>query len=152
MIPEKILSDVVYVWAMSEFEISPQATNLLDHMIHEGKLMYFSQAMMPDEPDTLIAGYSNEQLKWCRANEGAMWTYLVENKMLYSSKQMDIVRFINDGPRTSSFSEESPGRVGAWLGWQIVRKYMKKNPEVTLPQLIYETDYQSILNRSAYQP
>lgn len=152
MIPEKIPSDVMYAWGMSEFEIGPQAVNLLDHMIHEGKLMYFVKATMPAENDTLITGFTHAQLKWCKANEAAMWTFLVENRMLYSSKQMDIVRYINDAPRTASFSEESPGRTGVWLGWQIVQKYMKRNPEIALPELMKNTDYQEILNESAYLP
>jgi hypothetical protein len=40
-----------------------------------------------------------------------MWNYLVENKILYSNKRMDILRYINDGPYTSGFPIESPARL-----------------------------------------
>jgi uncharacterized protein YjaZ len=81
-----------------------------------------------------------------------MWGFLIEKKLLFSNQRMDIVRYINDGPTTSSFPLESPARTGVWLGWQIVRKYMDKNPEITLPELMKNNDYQAILNASGYFP
>lgn len=81
-----------------------------------------------------------------------MWLHLVEKKMLYSSNRMDIIRYINDGPYTSGFPTESPARTGIWIGWQIVRQYMDKHPETTLPELMNNIDYQGILNASGYFP
>jgi hypothetical protein len=152
MVPEMIPTDAMYVWAMGEFEIDSRATTLLDHIIHEGKLLYFTEAMLPATHDTLITGFTAKQVEWCRSNERQMWTFLIEKELLYSTKQMDIVRYINDGPRTNSFPPESPGRTGAWLGWQIIRQYMKRNPEVTLSGLMINNNYQDILNASAYLP
>jgi hypothetical protein len=152
MIAEMIPSDVMYVWAMGEFEIGENATTLLDHIIYEGKLLYFMEAMMPTAHDSLLTGFTAKQVDWCRKNETQMWTFLIEREMLYSSRSMDIVRYINDGPQTNSFPPESPGRTGAWIGWQIIKKYMKRNPEVTLPELMANKNYQEILNASAYLP
>lgn len=152
MIPEMIPADVMYVWAMGEYEIGENATTLLDHMVHEGKLLYFLEAMMPFEHDSLLTGFTSAQLKWCRNNEAQMWTYLIDNELLYSTKQMDITRYLNDGPQTNGFPPESPGRTGAWLGRQIIRKYMKQYPEITLEKLMGNNNYQQILNESAYLP
>ncbi|HOY51213.1 MAG TPA: DUF2268 domain-containing putative Zn-dependent protease [Prolixibacteraceae bacterium] len=152
MIPAMIPSDVMYTWGMTEFPLGKEATTLLDHMVHEGKLLYFMEAMLPREADTLRTGFSKRQLEWCRSNETAMWNYLVEHQMLFSTRQMDIVRYINDGPTTNGFPQESPARTGAWLGRQIVRAYMKKNPQVTLAELMANTAYRQILNGSAYAP
>lgn len=149
---DKILSDVVFAWGITEFEHPDCTTNLLDNMIEKGKLMYFVDAMLPDMPDSLKMGYTGEQLKWCYVNEPAMWTYLIEHKMLYTTKRMNIVRYVNPAPNTSGFPLESPGRTGVWIGWQIVRLYMKKHPEVTLSQLMNDCDYQNILNKSGYSP
>ena len=65
---------------------------------------------------------------------------------------MDILRFINDSPNTTGFPVESPGRSGVWIGWQIVRQYMKKHKEISLTELMNDTDYQQILNSSGYFP
>ncbi|HDR51315.1 MAG TPA: hypothetical protein ENN90_06805 [Mariniphaga anaerophila] len=152
MHPEKLVSDVAYAWGMMEFDEAGTVTTLLDHIVHQGKLMYFVDAMLPEVHDTLKIGYTAEQLKWCKNNEPQMWNFLVEQKMLYTNRRMDILRFINDGPYTTGFPTESPGRSGVWIGWQIVRQYMKKHKEVSVSELMKNTDYQQILNDSRYYP
>jgi gliding motility-associated lipoprotein GldB len=149
---DKILSDVAFAWGITEFEDPASTTNLLGNMVEKGKLMYLVDAMLPDMPDSLKIGYTTQQLEWCELNEPQMWTYLIEHEMLYSTKRMDIVRYINDAPSTSGFPLDSPGRAGVWIGWQIVRKYMKDYPEITLPQLMANKNYQQILNYSGYNP
>jgi hypothetical protein len=152
MHPEKIVSDVAYAWGVTEFEDIEKTTNLLANIIHQGKIMYFVDALLPEMHDTLKIGYTKEKLEWCHENEAQMWLYLVDKKMLYSNKRMDILRYINDGPTTTGFPLESPARTGIWLGWQIVRQYMKKNPETTVNELMENTNYQGILNDSGYFP
>ncbi len=148
---EKIASDVAYAWGVTEFE-NTNTTTLLDKMIHQGKLMYFVDALLPETEDSLKIGYTSDQIKWCRNNEAQMWSQLIERKMLFSNKRMDIIRYTNPSPTTSGFPIESPGRTGVWLGWQIVRKYMKKFPETTLQQLMKNNNYQQLLNDSEYFP
>lgn len=149
---KKIVSDVAFAWGITEFEETNKATNLLGNMIHQGKLMYFVDALLPTTHDTLKIGYTKKQLDFCKNNEAQMWNYLIEKKMLFSSNRMDIVRYINDSPTTSGFPTESPGRAGIWIGWQIVRQFMKKHPETSLEQLMKNSDYQQILNDSKYFP
>lgn len=152
MYKERIPSDVAFAWAITEFEDPNSAVTVLDNMIEKGKMMYLVDAMLPTTADSLKIGYTEQQIEWCEMNEPAMWTYLIEQKMLYSSKRMDIVRYINDAPSTSGFPVESPGRAGVWLGWKIVRQYMKKHPEVSIAELMDMHDYQKILNDSEYDP
>ena len=148
----KIPTDVLYSWGISEFELDESNNNLLSQMIYQGKMIYFLDAMFPEEAEELKIGFQPQKLEWCRKNEAAMWTYLIEHKLLFSPDRMNIVRFINPAPFTSLFSADSPGRTGIWIGWQIVRSYMKKNPRTTLPSLMADNDYQKILNDSGYSP
>jgi gliding motility-associated lipoprotein GldB len=152
MHPEKIVPDMMYAWAVTEWPKNDNANSLLSQMIQEGKMLYFLDAMLPDLSDTLKIGFTKKQLDFCHKNEAPMWTYLAEHKLLFSTNRMDVKHFIDDGPYTSSFTDESPGRTGAWLGWQIVRSYMKEHPETKLSNLMNNTDFQSILNQSGYQP
>ena len=152
MNPKKIVPDAMYFWAMTEYPINPSASKVIENMIYQGSLYYFVDAMMPEVNDTLKIGYTARQLEFCKNSEAAMWAYMAEQNLLFSTKRMDIKRYVDDGPYTSSFTTESPGRVGAWLGWQIVCAYMKKNPEVTLKQLMEEQEYLLILNQSGYHP
>ena len=152
MFPEKIAYDALFAWGMSEFGRKIEDENLLANLIYYGKLLYFLDAMFPDSNDELKIGYTAEKLEWCHQHENAMWTYIVENRLLYQNDRMTTLRFINPAPFTSVFTNESPGRAGIWIGWQIVRKYMKKNPTVTLSELMDDNDYQKIMNGSAYSP
>ena len=148
----KIASDVMYAWALTEWPIADNVSTLLGKMVYEGKLMYFVDAMIPESNDTLKMGITKNQLGFCKKNEASMWTFLAEHKLLYSTDRMSIKGYTDDGPYTSSFTNESPARTGVWLGWQIVRSYMKNHPDVKLADLMSNQDFQSILNQSGYQP
>lgn len=152
MHPAKMVPDMMYGWGTTEWPKSDNTSNLLSHMIYEGKLMYFVDAMMPRMADTLKIGFSKKQLEFCRKNEAPMWTFLAEKKLLFTTDRMSIKRFMDDGPNTSVFGDESPARTGAWIGWQIVRSYMKEHKELNLADLMNNNDFQSILNQSGYQP
>ena len=152
MHPDKIVSDVVYAWGFTEFNETLNTTTVLDNIIYQGKLMYFTDALIPEAHDTIKIGYTSGQLEWCRSNEPQMWNFIIENKKLYSSARMDILRYINDAPYTTGFPLESPPRTGIWIGWQIVRQYMEKHKDIPLAELMKNTDYQQILNDSGYYP
>ena len=152
MHPEKIVPDAIYAWAVTEWPKSDNANNLLSQMIHEGKMLYFMDAMLPEISDTLKIGFTKKQLDYCRKNEASMWTFMAEQKLLFSTDRMSIKRFIDDGPYTTPFTDQSPARTGAWLGWQIVRSYMNQNKDVELADLINNADFQMILNQSGYRP
>lgn len=152
MRPEKMVPDMMQAWADAEWPKSDKENTLFSNMIQQGKVLYFLDAMFPEMSDTLKSGFTKKQLDFCLNNEAKMWTYLAEHKMLFTTDRMSIKRFIDDAPYTASFSEESPGRSGAWLGWQIVRAYMKAHPEVKLPDLMNNQNFQEILNQSGYQP
>ncbi|MCK9413496.1 MAG: hypothetical protein M0Q53_14445 [Prolixibacteraceae bacterium] len=152
MEPGKLAYDALYGLVSQQFEYKGNTENLISGMIHQGKLLYFLDALFPDGPDSLKIGYSNEQLDWCKNHETEMWGYLVERKMLFSGDRMESVRFINPAPFTTPFGQKSPGRTGIWLGWQVVKSYMKNNPKITLQGLMNENDYHKILNESGYSP
>jgi len=152
MHPQKMISDMMFAWGFTEWPKSEQSNNLLSNMINEGKIMYFVDAMMPEMPDTLKLGYTKKQLEFCKRNEAQMWTSLAEHKQLFTTDRMEIKRFMDDGPYTAAFGDESPARTGMWLGWQIVRSYMKEHKDLKLADLMNNTDYQGILNQSGYQP
>jgi hypothetical protein len=59
---------------------------------------------------------------------------------------------MNDAPFTSPVSQESPGRLGTFIGWQIVKGYMEKNDKLGLKDLMNEENFQKILENSGYRP
>ncbi|MEI6275429.1 MAG: hypothetical protein WCP08_05540 [Prolixibacteraceae bacterium] len=152
MEPRKLVYDAIFGWASQQFEYKGNTENLISGMIYQGKLLYFLDAMIPEGPDHLKIGYTEEQVNWCKAHETEMWNFLVEKKLLFSGDRMELVRFVNPAPFTSPFGQKSPGRTGVWIGWEIIKSYMLKNPSVKLQDLMEENDYHKILNESGYSP
>jgi gliding motility-associated lipoprotein GldB len=148
----QILPDVVSSFSIQR--ISPVTDkNLLSQMIYFGKQLYLKDVLLPEYNDGDKMGYTPEQIKWCEENESYMWRYFIENEMLYSDDQKLANRFINPAPFSKFYLEidnESPGRVGAWMGWQIVRSYVKNN-EVSLAQLL-QLNAKEIFEKSKYKP
>ncbi len=152
MYPGKIPSDCMSGWAMTEFEYHDSVDNLLSNMIYQGKIAFFTKWMLPEEADSVIMGFSAGQMKFCRNNEARMWEYLVEHRFLFETDRMTLQKFTGNGPFTRDFTPESPARASVWLGWRIVEEYMKRNPGVSLRDLMQDDDYQKILTLSKYNP
>lgn len=128
---------------------------LLSQMIYNGKIFYFmDQVLSPDMNDTLKIGYTGRQLAWCKNFEGNIWGVLLEQELLYKTDIQKIQVYLTDGPFTPGLGDktESAPRLGIWIGWQIVKKYMEENPEITLQELMADQDAQKILIRSKYKP
>jgi hypothetical protein len=151
MYPTKVPVDIVRSFAQGLYPYAAQQDELLNRMMWEGKLLYFTQQLLPETPDTALFGFSAAQLDLCRKNEAYMWLYLIENKLLFSTNAFTIAKFTQDRPFTQEFSREAPGKAANWLGYRIVRSYMKRNSEQTLAQLMLDTDYRRMLDGAGYR-
>jgi hypothetical protein len=128
-------------------------SNFIEQAVYEGKKLYLLDLLLPEAADSLKINYLNGQIEWAESQESNIWAYLVEKEMLFSSDKNDYQKhYFNDGPFTSPFGNESSPRIGAWVGWQIVKAYMAKNPTITIDQLIADKDLQQIFQSSGYRP
>jgi len=153
MFKDKIPSDCISAWIGSEWEIDIFKHNdLISQMIHKGKILYATKLMLPNEADSLIFGFTREQIKWCKNNEKNMWVELIDQKLIFSTDHLSIIKLTEDAPYTSIFTGESPGKACNWIGYNIVSAYMKKNPEQSLKELMENVDYHAILEKSKYRP
>ncbi|MFN6944035.1 MAG: gliding motility lipoprotein GldB [Cytophagaceae bacterium] len=125
---------------------------LLAYMIYYGKTHYFMERVLPNLPDSLNIMYTGEQLKTIEENTDLIWAHFVNNKLLFDSSPRVREKYVNEAPKINEIGEKCPGRIGRWLGWQIVRKYMESNPQVTLQELMADTDAQKIFKQSRYKP
>lgn len=129
-----------------------QNTSMLADMIYYGKAYYFVEKMLPCTSDSLIIGYTAEEVGGAYYNAGTIWSHFIENELLYETSPFVKNKYMEERPKTPEISNKAPGRMGVWLGWQIVRSYMDKNQEVTLPELMQTTDVQKIFIQSKYKP
>lgn len=153
MYKEKIASDVMRAMAENEFPDPCSEQYLLAHMIQQGRYMYFAKSMLPNTPDTVLWGYTERQLEFCKKSEAEFWKYFVAtDNTLFSSDYMTIKRFMDDGPFTPVFTKESPGKIGQWIGFRIVEAYMKQYPNTTLEELFSIESAQEIMRKAKYNP
>ena len=149
---KQIIPDVVNSFSYQLIKSNTEK-NLLSQMVFYGKQLYLKDVLIPDYDDASKIGYLPEQIKWCEENESYMWRYFIENQLLYSDDQKMNNRFINPAPFSKFYLEidnESPGRVGAWLGWQIVRSFMDNN-DISLQNML-KMNAKEIFEQSKYKP
>ena len=150
--PERILVDVANKIIQTKIQPSNNRT-FLAKMIQAGEKLYFLDLYLPLTTDAIKIGYSKEKLDWAVSNEEQVWRYFIENKLLYSTDTKLNQRFLNDAPFSKFYLTEdsnSPGRIGQWIGWQIVRSFMENN-DVSLENLV-SIGAEEIFKKSKYKP
>lgn len=132
--------------------IDEKHNTLLDQMVAAGKALYFLDVTLPGVNDEFKIGYTSDQLDWSRTHESEIWAFIIEHQLLFSSDPQGVSKLMTDGPFTAGFAPASPGRLGAYIGWQLIRSYMKEAENITLKQLMENTDAQEILKVSGFKP
>ena len=144
--------DVLSMYLAYNIPYNSKYNRLLEQMIFRGKQLFLLSQLLPDEPAWELIGYSKEQWDWCKTYEKAIWNRIMEKRDLFKTESNILSSYINDGPFTSEVTQDSPGRLGQWVGWRIVDSYMRNNKKVTLHELMNENDAQKILEQSYYKP
>lgn len=151
--PENIVPRCTEVYLREE--LMPDTTemkSLLDHMVYNGKILYLMDMVLPKTPDSLKIGYHDAQMEWAVRYQREIWMWMLEEELLYSTDYNYYQRFLGDAPFTPELGtqRESAPKLGMYIGWQIVRKYMEKNPDATLSELM-ALPAQSILNKASFK-
>ena len=150
--PRQMMPDLVSSFATTKINFGKDKT-LLSQMVYYGKQLYLKDLLLPAYSDAEKMGYAPKEITWCEENETYIWRYFLENEMLYSDESKLTSRFIAPAPFSKFYLEidnESPGQVGAWIGWQIVRSYAENN-EVPLVKLL-NMNAKELFEKSKYKP
>ena len=149
---ECIPVDVVSAYLFHTLPYTSTKSRLLDQMIYRGKVMYLTAQIFDDLPSYEVMGWTKEQWDWCVRNERDIWHLAMDKRDLFKTESLVLTSYLNDGPFTAEISQDSPGRLGIWIGWRIAESYMEHNESVTLQELMAEPDAQKILELSYYKP
>ena len=123
-------------------------SKLLTTILNKAKPYFFTELMLPEFNDSLIFGSTQGDIDFFNENEEVFWKYILENQFLFSSESVLQQNFISPAKTTQL---GTPGRFGVWIGWQILRSYFNNN-DVTMQEVLKETNYLEILNKSNYKP
>ncbi len=150
--PEYITTNCMQVIQQQLYPAPRNGGGLLEQMIEAGKQQYFLSKVLPQTADSIRFGYTKDQLQWCHENEKMIWQFFVQNNLLYSTDWQQINHFMTDAPSTQGMPEGSPGKIGYFVGYAIVSKYMEKHADVTLQQLMESKNLLEIFKESKYRP
>lgn len=151
--PDQMVVDLANEYAKKNV-FQPKRRTFLDDLIYEGKLLYFKEKVVPFKTEAERMGYTADELQWTENNEEYIWRYFVDKELLYSTDSKLPGRFINPAPFSKFYLEDidnqSPGGIGKFIGWQIVRSYMRNN-STNLKKMLNESA-ETIFNKSKYKP
>jgi hypothetical protein len=149
--PEYIVPSVVLLMSSSINNTEVEDKTMLAEMIYYGKAYYFTKQILPLVPDSLLIGYSSQEVLDVEENQETIWAHFVEKQLLYESNHFVKKKYMDERPKTLEIGNKCPGRIGEWLGWQMVTEYMEQQ-QVSLPQLMITSDARQIFMQSNYKP
>lgn len=124
---------------------------LCEQMVEAGKRLYFLKKVLPHEADSIVTGYTAAQLEGCYKSEKDIWSFFVQNNLLYEKDPSLIGDYMHDGPNTAVFGDSSPGFIGQFVGYRIVEAFLEKNKETSLDKLL-KIPAKIIFEQAKYKP
>ena len=149
--PEYITINSMQVIEDDMYPDNTEDKRLLVQMVEKGKRLYLLSRFLPDEPEHKLIGYTAVQLADCYKHEAAIWDLFIKNNYLQVADNNLIKNYVSPGPKTQELGEDAPGNIGSFAGWQIVKKFMDKNPDMS-PADLMKTDAEKIYSESKYKP
>jgi len=153
--PENIVPRTMETYIRETLYAEPdlKTPNLLSLMIYNGKVLYLMDKIMPDVTDSLKIGYTKAQLAWANTYEKDIWAWFLDEHLLYETDYYKIQKHLGEAPFTPELGahNESAPKLGIFLGWQIVKKYMNEHPNTSLTELLQVSDAQQFLKDARYK-
>ncbi len=151
MRPEYIIPQVVQYVSLAYNPSSTLGDTMLDEMIYHGKALAFTQTILPCTADSIIMGYSQQDFANASVSEAVIWSHFLENELVYEENPNLITKYVDERPNVPEIDPRCPGRIGRYIGWQMVKNYLK-NEKADLKELLIESNSQHVLRRSKYNP
>jgi hypothetical protein len=133
------------------FPLQDAGAPLCEQMVEAGKRLYFLKQVLPTEQDSIVTGYTAAQLEGCYKSEKDIWSFFIQNNLLYEKDPSLIGDYMQDGPNTAVFGDASPGFIGQFVGYQIVEAWLQKNKALTLDKVM-RTPAKIIFEQAKYKP
>jgi hypothetical protein len=149
--PEYINANCMSALAEDIFPDSSDSRPMIEQMIIKGRYWWLAGKLLPDAPDSITTGFSQAQLNWCARNEADIWGFFLQNTDLFTIDPDILKNYIGEGPTTIGMPAGSPGNIGVWVGWQIVKKYMEGHSSLR-PVDLMRVPARVIFEVSKYKP
>ncbi len=148
---EYIVPSIILLLSTGLNRTELEDNSMIAEMIYYGKAYYFSKQVLPFTADSLLIGYSGEDLSNVNENQDVIWSHFIDKKLLYETSHFVKKKYMDERPKTLEIGDKCPGRIGEWIGWEIVKEYMVER-QLTLPELMETSDARQVFMQSKYKP
>jgi hypothetical protein len=149
--PKALVSQVVLQYSAFFNQQNPEDHTLLSDMIWYGKSYAFTKKILPEVADTLLFGYTTQELAESNAFQGEVWEHFIDNSLLFKKDEVTKTKYLGERPKTPEIGPACPGSIGRWLGWVIVNQYLAQNPKISLPKLMANQEANKMFLASGYR-
>jgi len=149
--PAALVGQVVLQYSAFFNQQNPEDHTLLSDMIWYGKSYAFTKRVLPNVADTLLFGYTTQELAESNAFQGEVWEHFIDNSLLFKKDEVTKTKYVGERPKTPEIGPACPGSIGRWLGWVIVNQYMAQNPNINLPKLMANQEANKLFLASGYR-
>ena len=150
--PSRLPVDIAEALVATEYPYrAGEGATVLSRLLYEGALNE-ARLRLAGCSEAEALGYTKDEYNALLEHEEQLWQALVAKQLLYSTLPADAERLVDPAPSTPLLSAMAPGRAGRFLGWRIVRAYLKHHPRTSLTELLSPSFYnsESTLRSSSY--
>jgi len=145
------LPSIIMQLISSQYARPGKGESMLTEMVDFGKAYYLLSKILPCTSERILIGYTEEEWNDTFEYESIIWANFIQNKLLYETNHTIKQKFLAERPNVYEIGDKCPGRIAAWLGWQIVNAYAQKTG-ISVQELMVETDHNKIFTQSGYKP
>lgn len=149
--PKGLVGQVVLQYSAFFNQQNSEDHTLLSDMIWYGKSYTFTKKILPEVADSLLFGYTKQELAESNAFQGEVWEHFIDNSLLFKKDEVTKTKYLGERPKTPEIGPACPGSIGRWLGWVIVNHYLAQNPKVSLPKLMANQEANKLFLASGYR-
>jgi hypothetical protein len=149
--PQALVGQVILQYSAFVNRQNEEDHSLLSDMIWYGKGFVFTKKILPELADSLLFGYTSQELAETNAFQKQVWEHFIDKKLLFNQEELTKNKYLGERPKTPEIGPACPGSIGRWLGWRIVDQYWKQNPKLTLAKLMTDPDYNQLFLKSGYR-
>lgn len=153
--PNMLPVDIAEAVTANSYPYTPATDNVLSRLLYDGVMAVVKESMVPDATLPQILGFMPKDMPRIEKLEGQTWERLLNNNMLYSSDDAVISNLFELRPYSTLIGGDAPGRVVRYIGYRIVKAYLREHPETTLLELLspdFYGDGTRVLRDSKYNP
>jgi hypothetical protein len=149
--PKALVAQVILQYSAFLIKQTENDASLLSDMIWYGKGYVFTKTILPAVPDSLIFGYTQQEIAETNAFQKEVWEHFIDRKLLFSTDKTIKAKYLDDRPKTTEIGPACPGSIGRWLGWRIVDSYWKQKPKLSLAKIVTEPEANRLFLDSGYR-